>query len=855
MTNQPPTSSTTLGKVVQGLIDLMPLQPQALLRLSAIPNAFSPQLLRELSGKDLDIAAMVEELKQSHLLDQGAGDWYYYETDVRQVLNAYWLQPEHQQEFLRANRAALIFFENLVSQTTPPASYTFQAEVIYHRLLQDEKAGLEYLATQFEQVCDLHLFGVAENYLNRLDLALPQLTSEAQDHRSYYQARLDYANDRFKDLDIRVETLMAKTLDPLLHARAGLLLGQVRTSLYQWGKSSESLTACLAQFKRLKLERYAAQTLLALGNNFVELAKYSGGWETDISETRTWLRKLAYILLNLPYVCLDWLRRKIIFFPALFFFNGNYQDWILNYMLRRGGYWFKRARKVASRIKDDPLLLDALMGQALVASQQHREARAQQIYTQISRHPATQTSRYRLGQVSFGLGQTHLVAGNPGQARSELEQALQIFRSFDDERQVAASAFQLGLAHQALRELEPACTAFLESLQACRTAQDPLLETRVSIQLENLAGTRRLPAFQDDEIQQALNATPEHHFLARFPAGLLQRFRALAYLIALPISYFFILLIGIASSISLLAVETLQLQLSGVITPVDLVLFVVITVLPIPLAIWTIELVYCLVGQLGLFVIAGRKLDSLGEQPDRIVVGTEHLSLLHVTNGKEHFSNAKWSEIEMVFSANYALWRKPISLFSRQIIAGREGLISLDGIASGYERIAWEIRKRVSPTAKQINADIVLAANHWTYLTLLVSVLHAGYLRHIGQINIYATDPASQAQIPLFWSILFIFMIINSLIIFPAVMLWRVYWHRRILTMLPRYQATAIGSSLLPIIAILMTIIAVVWLVGSLKLKVGDDTVHQIAASAHQQLTFIDLNKPSYNVGNETNRL
>jgi len=76
------------------------------------------------------------------------------------------------------------------------------------------------------------------------------------------------------------------------------------------------------------------------------------------------------------------------------------------------------------------------------------------------------------------------------------------------------------------------------------------------------------------------------------------------------------------------------------------------------------------------------------------------------------------------------------------------------------------------------------------------------------------------------------------MIIFPSVVLWRVYWHRRMLTRIPGYRPTATGRTLLPVIAVLMTMIAILWLIVSPTLKIGNELPEQGNSIQTQQVVL-----------------
>ena len=130
-------SKDTIRNLVSEFLELLTEPMKRVARFGSIPNAFTLELIQRMTGEEAGIAETLEVLQEHYFINKSEGDWYYYSSDVRKVLHAFWEQPEQLQEFLKANRIAIAYFDDLADKTNPPGNYVFQREAFYHRLLED----------------------------------------------------------------------------------------------------------------------------------------------------------------------------------------------------------------------------------------------------------------------------------------------------------------------------------------------------------------------------------------------------------------------------------------------------------------------------------------------------------------------------------------------------------------------------------------------------------------------------------------------------------------------------------------------------------------------------------------------
>jgi hypothetical protein len=817
MISSSPGSDQTVHNLVSEFLELLPEPTQRLVHLGSIPNAINAELLRKMAVEEVDAASILETLQEFYFLNQGEGGWYSFSPAVRHFLLAYWNQAEQVERFQQANRIAIAFFDDLANQTNPPGKYVFQRQALYHRLLADENAGLEFMADLFERACDQRQIGAAQNFAIQLTQTLAQLSPSAGEHASYYEMRLDFLLNRRKNLQENLEGLMRKTTDPHLKARAGILLGQALLAQYEWKQSADTLKSSIDQLRSLAAWRYAARAMLALADVYFDLVENSGGVQPEVAKGFSRLSQFLSDVIFLPFLLLDWLKRKIWFMPGWFYFSGNYQDWILNYLLQMAGSWYHRAWRLAQNVGDDATSVKALFGQSNVAVQQRREAKAKRNYSRLARLPDVQSSDYRRAQVLYGQGQVSLLGNRRTHASQELKSALTIFRSFADEGNVATVAQTLGRTYLRLFDYESAANAFLESLRASRELQDPLSQTQIAWELEQLVEKKQVSDPLQGQIREALARNKERHFLARFPSDLLQRFRTMAYWVALPLSYVLLMFVGLLVCLSLIAIEysALLASTTGSLSQSDIFFLLVVGILPIFLAFWIFGLIYAFVGQIWVFIAGRNSLNMLGEQPDRVILTPEALMIDRTDSGES--LEVQWKEIRELISADYRLWQRPIHLLSRQGMVTDRQKVIIDGITSGYMQIRKEIMQKIGGTAKQINADLVMLAHRSTYIVILLAALHAQVLVSSGQIDVSVDD------IQLFLSPWLICFVADLIMILPPLILWRIYLQRNFLEQKLGMRAPGFRKSLRLSVAVILSILAFLWLLVSPFLAVGGD--------------------------------
>lgn len=134
-------------------------------------------------------------------------------------------------------------------------------------------------------------------------------------------------------------------------------------------------------------------------------------------------------------------------------------------------------------------------------------------------------------------------------------------------------------------------------------------------------------------------------------------------------------------------------------------------------------------------------------------------------------------------------------------------------------------------------------AHRSTLIVFLLAMLHAQLLVSSGQIDVTVDD------MKLFLAPWLIFFIVDLIMVFPPLILWRIYLQRRFFERQLALRPRALRSFLRLSAAIFLSILAILWLLLSPSLAVGEDGASPGANTSHQTLwltrsVVADLMKP-----------
>ena len=583
---------------VEGIVASMPDRVANAIRLGAIPHWFDEKLLARLIGEDTDLGEVAGYLKRLSFVRQDTKGRFRYHVAVRDYLIAWW-REERSHQYKEANRKALAYFEASVETASFSEHPTYEREVVYHLLIEDEATGRRYLSTRFEELVGSYQLGTAESFLSTASELTDILTDEWRMWVQYFEARLNLAYGQNTAAEATFSYLLANASDRVLQAVAQCGLGKIWVGQQQWSAAIRVYRASLDVLQREKEWLYVVQVMLALGDAYRDLADSSGGFSGEQGETFSTASHFLYVFEHLPFLLYEWLVQRLSFLPN-WYFGTNYQDWIIAYLLIEATSWYHQAEKLLRTISEKQALVDVQLALADIEHQLGRWSRAKRQYATLLAKDEVVGSLYRTACIRLGQGRVFLDEGDRSKAEVSLSQALNIFRQFHDERSIGVTSALLGRVHDSLRRPDQAAAIFVESVNAFSKINNRLALTQVIWDLEDLLQRLRLSEEQTQQLVNVIGQISERNYLARFPDTLLKWFRRLALLVALPLTYVFSFAIALAFTLALIIIEgefLLSLTGANVQTAfIDGLILSAAVVLPIPLALWFYRLVYSLMG-------------------------------------------------------------------------------------------------------------------------------------------------------------------------------------------------------------------------------------------------------------------
>lgn len=817
---QPPDSGSEqegaiYRRIVLNLLDGLPPETKEAARAWAVPRWLDDALMQRLAGEGVDVAAVRSALLGMRFLTQEAQGRLRVPGEVRAIVLETWAESPSRFEAL--NRTSQSYFAARAQEAPAFERPIYEREAIYHQLIVDEATGLRRLLDHFEDAHGRHQFSMAEEDVRLLEEVQQQLDGERQTWLRYFTARLDLMYNRGKRGRPAFASFASAhdgEAPALLPALAHWHLGQIELVRSRWKDAIDAFQQSLEALRALDEKQYAARVMLSLGNAYLDLTYDAGGPLAQEHRAATGkLDRLLHVLQHLPFLLVRRLLRRLPVLPGLRYFGTSYQEWIIAHLLVQASRWYRRAERQFRQVGDGAGASDALRALAAVEVELDRPTLARRRYRALSGKPAIQDSPFRLAGIWHGLGRLALAEGQPREALADLERASTTYRRLQATRQYAEAQTGMGLAQTAQGDRPAAASAFLRSFDAFAELEDGVALTQVAWQLEGLAAQNGLPADQEAAVAEALDGVPWRHYLSRFPDLILRRFRRLALLRALPLSYLLSLILGAAMLIALIIVESVftaslrQADLT-VLTVTDVLVLVLGVLLPLPGVLWLYRLVYTLFGAVEVRNLGRRLRPIQQEQPEITTTGPEGLTS---RNGRELILN--WDEIQEVVSVDFRLWRRTIDLNSRTFLVTNEGTYPIEAITAGYERLKADIRSRLGEGARFRSLDFSILGSVAAPVTALIALVFALVIVFVvGNVEL-TSEPRGGPVFTLWFSSLLIVFMPTLWFLFPIATIWRLIGHRKAVAAFLEESSLAVPDWLLWLALVLATLLAAGWLV------------------------------------------
>lgn len=694
-------------------------------RYAALSHSFGPGLLSFLRGTGEGTDALLRQLERAGLVSAVEEERYAFDPTLRRITLRLWWE-ESVESYRQASARAVEFY-----RSRQPLSTIEQIEVVYHQFVADEALGLEAFARAFEGAWRARKLGLAERFLEIAREQAPMLGVSTRRWIALYQVRLDLACYQYAGSQEALEALIEPEVEPRLRAEALMTLGSVLVSTQRWQEGLERYQQAQRLYEQFDDHVGAAQTLVAQGKANLDLASSLGGLRAEAESlaprATVWLRRVAYA----PFLAYRWLSRRLAFLPTRYY-GHEYQDWIVYRLLHGALQVFELASLSLARVSDQTARPAAALRadvQILLSDLYHRLGqwpRAGQLFEELGDAEPIQADAYRRAALRLAQGRASLAEGAPHRAIDYLVEAREVFERYGDRRALAVAAQLLGDAGVARGDAGRAIAFYAEGIETALAVSDLPAATQIWSALQAVRRRFRLSVAQLSQITALGQQLDVRVYMVRFRGALLERFRKLvtnlaAYLV-LPLLYLMMSLVrGLFGqplfSMLIFAVLDLVFPARGV--PVkDTVTAMLTIAIAVLSVIWTHGFFYVLLGR--LFVqrlrigeIARLQTEFVTTFPDGITLRDQDGQL----------GEWRWPEVTRWVSANRAIWRTPIALFSRLFLVNGKAPTVIDGTARYYTDLQRDIAGRMAESdngAAYSQCNYSFLRSPWTLVALLL---------------------------------------------------------------------------------------------------------------------------------------
>jgi TolA-binding protein len=795
---------------------------------AAVPHWMNRALLRRFTDDSIDLTEILETLVNFQFARLDSQGRLLFRDEVRDLLLEQ-LRQDSPEEYLETTRIALTYLEELIPAAAATERPTLEREALYHHISLDEASGLFLLNEKLTQALYFRQLGEAERLVKLVALLRGQLGEEGRLWLLYFDACLDLVYRRNANGEAQFRNVIKESSSPILAALAHWKLGQIRVDQQRWSEAIQLYKTSIKTLSGTGKDVYLARVWMSLGSAYCDLAEKSGGLAGSPQETNTVTSRLAAFLFHFPFLILKALVRHISFIPS-FYFDSNYQDWIIAYLMSRAAGWFRRAERLFAMTENQLEVSEARLALAKVEHQLGGWSRARLRYATLENTPAVNQSQYRTAKVRLGQGQADLEEGNVADAIAHLSEAERTFQNFQDTSLIAITSFLLGQALEKQGRPANAAEIFLQSCEAYQVVGDHLSRTRVLWSLETLTKRFQLPSELRVKVDSLLYGVAERECITRFPEGISRFYRRLAALLAFPITYGLTVFTGLLGILFLLiAIENGALQFiyrggaDLLITLVNLMWLVLL----ILAAFWTCRGIYSITGLAAVYLLGSRLSRIEREQPIHLAKdgqGIERYSdwdnaqssatrELPDHSSGQSVQKLAWADITRMLSVDFKLWRQPIYLISRTLLQANSDVLTIEGMTAGYESFKKDIEKTLADqftSSKIRNYDFSVLGNWTTPAVVLFSLIVSIIFYMIGQIEILMGSGANATSLPV--SSVVAFGTLNLILVLMAVVLWRLWRHRTHLEKEVGHWESAIPTWLILAAAVFSTLIAAGWL-------------------------------------------
>ncbi len=748
------TTETITLLLTQIMDDVHPLMAEGL-HLAAVPYWYNADLYGAMRQRDDGRnQGLIQRLTRYSFVIPLTGDGdgqptYMVRADERMFLQRHWIAKDRN-AYLAAHQQALDYF---IAHPDPNPFAQAQYR-LYHQLMVDIHAGMDYLVDRFRQFHSERQLTAIDNLLKtakeaRFYLAMleNESLSELDDLLAHLRARMSQLRGHWDDSLPPLQRLRHKPdLPPWLrpyvtraYGRALAETGQFVEAMGEYEtalKLFEQQSAAISDTAAIHAER--AHTLIALGDASVNLALAARGHDAPRSVQPGLIQRLfdasqVYLSLPLMFYLSFYLGKRVWhprFWPTL-----HNLDWLIARLFAAGARYYRQADPILEKYgaPSEGVAADEKLAVLYLALGDAEQAEL--LLESLLAEEEAPLGEYRRAAVRVGLGRARLRLGRYAAAQEQLELALPVLQLYEDRELQAVSQALLGETLTERGDPAKAVRAYRRSSKLYRRLRDQTGQTNAAERLEALIADGGIPPNVQSAAQTAAAGVEERHYPVRYrhPATVLFQ-RAIILLAALLIFLIPLIIIRIETGTAVLPDITFNASPllrsdSPDFTP-DLSQGVVaLSLAPAPnpdVVFWLgalILLVELLLSTgIGIFAIFNT---SLAKIQARARARAVHLSPDNIRIGD---TTLRWADISRCWLADVSLAREMMPDNSTLTLTDGDGRLTISGNTAWYPALKKHILSRLPETAQQTDFSF----------SLLRSRLGFVYLATIGLIGLLA---------------------------------------------------------------------------------------------------------------------
>jgi tetratricopeptide (TPR) repeat protein len=685
------------------------------IRLCAVPFWFDLELLAALrqndDGLDEKILARMARFSFVHQDDRGR---YTFAQDVRAYLLNEWFNDRP--GFVEANRRAQAHFLGELRETFPdsdavdalaqaalparlrplveasPKVNELVQNYLYHTLVAEPEMGLVLLRRLYRAAAEAQRPALAERFVDIANEQRAWLEPGQRAYVDYMRGLLDQLQEKWDaSRDLFERMLQREGLPPTLQARIRRALGNTLIEQEQWVEAIALFEEALYAFQAADDELESALTMVNMGRAHLDLALNTWGGGATFDLRPDWsarVRDLVMLVSRLPVAIYLMSRLGVRALLPVLLRVGRDMDWPIARLFAIAADWFNRANVILHRLGDEDGIgqVEENLARLYLSLGHHRRAEA--IYRGLlDPDEGVSLSEYRAARARLELAQTLMHQDKLSEAQALLEQLLPVFVAYQHPLRIAQTHTALAQTCALQERPAQATTHYQRAAQLYHQIQDLKALTDVVVQMQLLQDLPQTDAATRQSIETTASQIIQRRYLTRFGLPWIYTFRLLA-LVVLTGALFFSLFTSLhmASGTDLgvdiepeISWESLGAELESVLDfklvpklessfDVDFSVSPLIVGTVLYLVLYTV---------LGLWFTVRTPLRTLQEgQSLDIIVDPEGVG--RGVEGLPGSSKIKWGQVAAVLLADRNLLSKPILLFSRFVLFGEQGTLSVD---------------------------------------------------------------------------------------------------------------------------------------------------------------------------------